>query len=93
MQKLTSLFPGRLLGARRRIPAPKGPFLGRLDLSAGKTSVVSAGKTSVVSADTTHVLPADNPGFLCKDQKSCNPNLGIWVRKKWNLSMGSWILL
>ena len=62
-------------------------------LSADTTDVLAADTTDVLPADTTHVLPADNPGFLWKNQKSCNPNLGIWVRKKWNLSMGGWILL
>ena len=67
MQKLTSLFPDGLLGAWRRIPAPKGPFLGRLDLSAGKTSVVSAGWTSVVSAAKTSVVSADKRSAVCQD--------------------------
>ena len=60
-------------------------------LSAATTDVLAADTTDVLPADTTHVLPADNPGFLWKDQKSCKSNLGIWARKKWNLSMGGWI--
>ena len=50
-------------------------------LAADTTDVLPADTTHVLPADTTHVLPADNPGFLWKNQKSCNPNLGIWVRK------------
>ena len=57
-------------------------------LSADTTDVLAADTTDVLPADTAHVLPADNPDFLWQDQESCNPNLGIWVRKKWNLSMG-----
>ena len=62
-------------------------------LSVATTDVLAADTTDVLPADTTHVLPADNPGFLWKGQKSCNPNLGIRARKKWNLSTGGWILL
>ena len=61
--------------------------------SADTTDVSAADTTDVLPADTTHVLPADNPGFLWKNQKSCNPHLGILARKKLNLSMGGWILL
>ena len=46
-------------------------------LSADTIDVMAATKTDVLPADTTHVLLAGNPGFLWKDQKSCNPNLGI----------------
>ena len=62
-------------------------------LSADTKDVLAADTTDVLPADTTHVLPADNPDFLWQHQKSCNPNLGIWARKTWNLFMGGWILL
>ena len=45
----------------------KDPLLGRHNLSAGKTCVVSAGKTSVASAAKTSVISADKTSVVSQD--------------------------
>ena len=66
--------------------------LERPDVSAADTiDILAADATDVLPANTTHGGSAENSGCLWKDQKSCNPNLGIRSRSMWNLSMGGWV--